>query len=594
MTKFSFIWFLIVLFTVPAAYGQKKVRYKDIFALLSTKQYEQAEPFLKQYVKEKDADPSAYLFMGLIFQEKASKTDILKQTPAALANMDSSIRFFDQAYKLIDEREVRRNKEYYQAYNRRDLRTGEFGVKLSDIQFDIEKRKEGLRERIDKVKMVKHYFSLADTLYKKTNALYGAIRKTFPTERQLYLRADENTLKELTTLAMRFDSCTKAFEHYKASSSNLGKTGYNQEMTLTEIVDYTKDGMSPADFYQDELNVWDYKKFAEKSRGVIEKEIVPMREHLITYDIEINKLRDRLNTDSVSVRSDLTKLIDRLLYEQLRKFDPEPLPMEVFSLKTADLEYRSALLENAPEKDSMDVHFQLTRLKTELKFLDRLDSIANKLSEENIDQKALDYNHFIANTYSSTVVLKSYVKALKEYSEREKRRKDEELSFRIKSLDWILDGNDSIPLGAGLVSSRYRPLFTSLEKYTLGLHINDTASADGYFYTITPARKPEVKVVFPVDKSSFKERTLPATKGLSYSDAAGQIFFVLLYSNQPAKEKYPATLAKIYRSDGLAWSNNYQLPFQPKEIVLRQDTGEVTLKNEAQQIVIDKNGKVIR
>jgi hypothetical protein len=593
MTKFGFVWFLALLLAVQAAYGQK-VKYKDIFALLSTKQYETAEPFLKRYLKENDDNPNAYLFMGLIFQEKSTKTDILKQTPVALAYMDSSIRFFDQAYKLIDEREVRKNKEYYQSYNRRDLRTGEFGVKLSDIQFDIEKRKEGLRERIDKVKMVKHYFSLADSLYKKSHALYGALHNSFSTERQLYLRAQDSTLKDLGTLTLRFDSCVKAFEHYKTSSSNLGKTGYNQTLGLKEIDDYVKDGLSQADFYQDELAVWDYKKFAEKSRGVIEKEILPMREHLISYDIEINKLRDKLNTDSISVRNDLTKLIDKLLYDQLRKFDPDPLPMEVFSLKTADLEYRSTLLENKPMKDSANVHLQMTMINGEQRLLSKLDSIASKLSSENLDEKALDYNHFIVNTYSNTVVLKSYVNALKEYAERQKREKNEERSFRLKALDWIVDGQDSIPLGADLSSNRFKPLFTSMEKYTIGLNLTDSMNANGYFYTITPARKPEVKVMFPVDKTSFRPKTLPGTKGLSYADAAGQLYFVLLYSNQPSKEKYPVTLAKIYRSDGLAWSHNYQLAFLPKEIVLKQDTGEVTLKNESQQIVIDKNGKVMK
>jgi hypothetical protein len=100
--------------------------------------------------------------------------------------------------------------------------------------------------------------------------------------------------------------------------------------------------------------------------------------------------------------------------------------------------------------------------------------------------------------------------------------------------------------------------------------------------------------LFPVDKLSFKERKLPMTKGLTYSDATGQIYFVLLYSEKVNKDKYPATLAKIYRSDGLAWSNNYQLPFIPKEIQLKQDTGEVTIKNDTQQTVIDKNGKVVK
>jgi len=160
MTKIGLTQFL-VLILISAAYGQK-VKYKDIYALLSTKQFEQAEPFLKRYLKETTDNPNAYLFMGNIFQEKSSANDILKQTDLAIANMDSAIYFYDRAYKTIDDREVRKNKEYYQHYSRRDLRTGDFGVKLSDIQFDIEKRMQALKEKIDKVRMTKHFFSPAD------------------------------------------------------------------------------------------------------------------------------------------------------------------------------------------------------------------------------------------------------------------------------------------------------------------------------------------------------------------------------------------------------------------------------------------------
>jgi hypothetical protein len=593
MTKVGFMKFIMLFLLIPAAYGQK-VKYKDIFALLSTKQYEQAEPFLKKYLKSNDDNPNAFLFMGIIFQEKASKTDILKQTSLVLANMDSAVLFFDKAYKDIDEREARKNKEYYQMYNRRDLRTGEFGVKLSDIQFDLEKKKESLRERADRVKMVKHYFSLADTLYKKSHLLFTSIQKTFPSERQFYLRADEKSLKDLQLLSSRFDSCSKAVENYKNSSTTLGKTGYNQVFSVGEIKDFNKDGSTLADFYKDEVLLWDYKKFAEKSQSIIAKEILPMREHLISYDIEINKLRDKLNTDSASVSSDLTKLIDKLLYEQLKKFDPDPLPMEVFSLKTFDLEYRSALLDHKKLTDTSDVHLRLTITKTENHLLHKLDSIADKLSKDDIDEKALDYQHFITNTYSNTIVLKSYIKALKEYADREKRKQSTITEFRLKALDWLIDGADSIPLKATLSTVKFKPLFTAEEKYTLGLQLRDSVNAEGYFYTIIPTRKPEVKAMFPVDKVAFKERKLPVTRALSYTDGAGQIYFVLLYSEQRSKEKYSATLAKIYRSDGLAWSNNYQLAFIPKEIVLKPETGEVTIKNEAQQIVVDKNGKVLK
>src|SRR5688572_4076740 len=594
MTKVALIKFLLLcLFLSTTAYGQK-VKYKDIFGLLSTKQYEAAEPFLKRYLKENDDNPNAYLFMGTIFHEKSGKDDILKQTERAIANMDSAIYFYDKAHKTITEKEVKKNDEYYVLYNRRDLRTGEFGVKLSDIHFDLEKKMEGLRERIDRLKMVKHYFILADTLYKKSNALFRSIQGNFKSENELYLRADDPGISTLTSLAIKFDSTTKAFENYKASLSSLGKSGYSQVMVLKEIVDFKKDGASPADFYQDELQVWNYKKFADHAKLVIEKEIVPMREHLLSYDIEINKLREKLNQDSVSVKSDLTALIDKLLMEKLKKFDPDPLPMEVFSLKISDLEYRSTVLESKILKDSSDVHAQLDQVNKESHYLGRLDSISTKMMAEDLDKKAADYNHFVVNTYSNTIVLKSYVKALNEFAERERRRIDKKLSHLKSSLQWLKVLPDSVPLFTDARQSKFKPLIVVSEKFTAGLQIKDSINADGYFYTITSSRVPDVRVTFPVDKTSFKEARMPTTKSLTYSDAAGQIYFVLVYSEKAKDGKYATTLAKIYRSDGLAWSNNYSIGFVPKEISFKQDTGELNIKNDTQLSVIDKNGKVIK
>jgi hypothetical protein len=593
MSKFALIKLVLIFLVVQTAYSQK-VKYKDIFGLLSGKQYESAEPFLRKYLKENTDNPNAYLYMGIIQQEKSAKEDILKNTTKAIAHMDSAIFFFDKAYKSLTEKEVKRNDEYYQIYNRRDLRTGDFGVKLSDIQFDLEKRMEGLREKIDRVKMVKYYFTLADSFYRKSNALYTSIQRSYPSERELFLRSDEKTVAELTTLTNRYDSCIKAFENYKASTANLGaKTGYNQVLVKNEIKDFSKDGTSHANFYQDELEIWDYKKFAEQTRKTIEQEIGPMREHLVSYDVEINKLREKLSSDSVSVNSDLTKLIDKMLMDQLKKFDPDPLPMEVFSLKIADLEYRSVVLENKANTDSTNVLLKLDHVSKASKSLAKLDSIAGKLMSENIEKEAEDYNHFVTNTYGNVIVLKSYVKALKEYAERERKVVDMRIKSANSALLWIISSPDSIPLFTGNARSRFKPLLVVNDAYTSGLAYKDSLTVDGYFFTITPSRVPDIKTIFPVDKSAFKDARLSAAHSFVYGDPAGQVFYVLIYSDRAGKDgKYQATLAKIYRSDGLAWNYNYSLLFSPKEMIFKPETSEIIIRADVMQSVIDKNGKI--
>lgn len=596
MGKVAFFRFLIpFLLFGPLCSAQKKIKYKDIFGLLMVKQYEQAEPFLKTYLKENDDNPNAYLFMGTIYHEKSGKDDVLKQTSLAIAHMDSAIQFYKKAYQTITEKEVKRNDEFYQSYNRRDLRTGEFGVKLSDIQFDLEKKMEGLRERIDRVKMVKHYFTLADTLYKKSTALYSSIIAPFEKEKEFYLRADEGTIKSLQALSLRFDSCVKAFDQYRGSLATVGKTGYAPAMTRNEIKEFRKDGLSGADFFVDDLQVWDYKLFAQKAKESIETDIFPIREHLISYDVEINKLREKLNTDSVSVRNDLTKLINKLLLDQLKKYDPEPLPTDVFSVKIADLDYKSILLENKPLKDSVNLHVQVDMARRALKSVQRLDSVAARLLSRDLEYEITNYNYFVTNTYSNGTVLKSFIKVVKEYAERERKVREEELANRLNSLQWMVLDADSIPLFMDAHGKKFKPLAVVDEKYTAGIRVADSLKISGYFYSITPSRIPDIKVSFPVETNLTERSALATAHSLTYSDASGQIFFVLVFSEKPTKEnKYAATVAKIYRSDGLAWSTNYTLPFIPKEVAFRNDTGEFVMRADAQETVVDKNGKLLR
>lgn len=578
-----------VFFVTSVTFAQK-VKYKDLYGLLSTKQYEQAEPFLKKYLQENDDNPNAFLYMGIIYQEKSAKGDILKQTSVVVKNMDSAVYFFDKANKTIDEREVRKNKEYYQAYNRRDLRTGDFGVKLSDIQFDLEKKMEGLRERIDRLKMVKYYFTFTDSLYKSTNKLFNTLREPYANENEFFLRSDENTLNKLELLASRFDSTLKFFENYKASLQNLGNAGYNQRLQLDEITDFKKDGGSLSNLFESDIRFWDYKKFAVRSSEIIDKEIIPMRELLVSYDVELNKLREKLNSDSVSVKSELTKIIEKLVNKELRKFDNDPLPVNIFAMKIADLEYKSTLLENKALRDSMDVHFQLKLIQAEQRCLDKLDSMATKLSTIDLDKQILNYQHFIANTYSNGVILQSYVKAEKEYAQREKQQVKNRVSEREMALHWIIADGDSIPLSLENRQSVYKPLAVEDEKYTIGLTYADSLNASGYFCTITPSRLPDLKVNFPVDKINFKADQLSELKALT-ANSDDQVYYIVLYSDKLVKDNYPATMAKIYRSDGLAWSNNYSLKFIPTEILYKQDTGELTLKADQQVAVFDKNGK---
>ncbi|MCU0384190.1 MAG: hypothetical protein MUF68_09010, partial [Cyclobacteriaceae bacterium] len=82
-------------------------------------------------------------------------------------------------------------------------------------------------------------------------------------------------------------------------------------------------------------------------------------------------------------------------------------------------------------------------------------------------------------------------------------------------------------------------------------------------------------------------------KSLLAMDPAAQVFFVVIYSESKAgKEgKYPVTVAKIYRSDGLAWQNDYLVDGIPSSANFI--SGELSISTaDALVYTIDKNGKL--
>ncbi len=248
-------------------------------------------------------------------------------------------------------------------------------------------------------------------------------------------------------------------------------------------------------------------------------------------------------------------------------------------------------METKRYRDSANVYLHLELTKAEIKRLRKVDSLAVKLMMRNIDEETLNYQHFVTSTYNSATLLKSWIKAEREYADREMKRKYEELALRTESINWLISGNDSIPLNT-LRKSKFKPVLVD-SKYTVGILFSDSLNGEGYFYNITPSRKPTIKARFALDKPNLKERVLHLTKAQITSDPGENVFFILLWLDKTVKDQYPATLAKIYRSDGLSWNTNLMLPFVPEAMQFRPDTGDLlVMAGEDKTLLIDKAGKV--
>lgn len=589
--RFLLVVGLFLVFT-SSSFGQK-VKYKDLIELLKAKRFEEAEPFLKRYLKETNDNPNALLYMGIIYHEKSLKADVLKHTALQQSFSDSALLFLDKAAKTITEREVK--KDYYEAYTRRDMRTGEFGVKLSDIQLDIDTRQKSIRDRKEKVMNLRKHFDAAQQVYTRTQATYSAITAGFGSTTDFYLQHTDATLKGFKLLEQQYDSLKQEFSSYRVVLQSLGKTAYNQSLDEDDIDNVVKDGRTPADFFADQVKIWDYTGWAKQSSEVIQKEIIPVREHLVSYDIEINKLGEKLRKDSVSVRSDLSKLVDRMLMSVLAKYDPKPMPLSLFAMKMAELEFGSDLADHRTTRDSVNLVFRLWQTKKELHDLVRLDSLASIMSGYQFEADVANYQHFIAHAYGNSAVLQTYVRTTKEFSEREIKKRREVMSKMESTLSWVIDGTDSIAISpAAQRESRFKPLVIVPEKMVAGLVFKDTV-ATGFLYNITPSRIPGAKGFFAVD-STFKRRNLPVLKGIGATDALGQTYFAILYSEVPTGKVFRTTVCRVSTTGGLEWARNFSLELPPANATYFPESQELSimLKSSAGEkriVTLDKSGK---
>ncbi len=588
-----------VLFLVLAAGNSvlgQKIKYKELFILLNAKDYDNAEPFLKRYLKVNDDNPNAYLFMAIIYEHKAGKRDILKETEQYVMFLDSAVYFYGLADKGMTEKEVSKNDEYYQMDSRRDMRSGEFGVSLSDVKLRIETGIK-LKERSKLAKLLKTQFVASEKAYQDAAALFGGIQLKYSDQKRLYLQADDSLIHSLRRLAEIADSCHARFMDYKSTSKALIKTGYNQELNKQEISDFKLE-VKLADFYANEIKVQDFSGWVLHVIEVIEKEIQPLKKLLVARDIEINAIHQHLKKDSVSVRQEVALLRSKD-FPELKKIDSNPLPLQIFAMKEAELDFASQVVEDRHLRDSANLHLQLNGLRKEMAYAKALDSIASFLIERNMEEESANYQHFVNTAYGSPVYLKTLVRSTKELALREIIHRESVVKRKTESLRWIVDGADSIPLFNEVsVTSRFRPLTLQEEKFTSGLSFTDSVGV-GYFYSITPSRKAGIKAVYPVNKDAFKKRYISVTKGLTTQDAQGMVYFILTFQEAKFKDKYKATLTKIYKVEGLAWSVDVDFDQVPTEMIFSMESSEVSIKTrssigEVFLTMFNRDGKLVK
>ncbi|MFY0628397.1 MAG: hypothetical protein JXR07_19025 [Reichenbachiella sp.] len=612
--KLSLLIGLMVLLITSNLEAQK-IKYKDLFPILNAKSWEEGIPKLKLFLADpKNSDnANGNLQMGLFFEDMVKKLDLISDSTQILKMADSAVIYLTKSKTLITEKELKKNDEFYQAFYRRDLRTGEFGIKISDVQLDIEKKLQSLGTIAKQGPDIYANLYTASAANDFAFAAYTGMTKRFDNISELYLIADKGLIDTLQMMADKELILKEAFDDVRNAVSKIGKKGYSPELEFQPIEKFGEDGLSEIDFFQNDVMAWEYGEWAYEIQNYIKDHIGSLKEDVIAFNSKLKAENELLKGLEITPFEDLTKDVEPTIVERLKGLDENPFPVKLFTvlIKKNEYDFITKPSLNPRMGDEDDVDYQLMMTDSLVSILDEIEKDVDLLHDEYLASSKKKYGSLV-DAYGGEFGLIKFRQQYEAFLEKARSKWNEKNEYFTLKAQWGVseDGVDSIYLNTNIDSmyhvdnkSDYFSVATmkddSSNTYVIGMDFK-AGENKGFMAMISNSRRIVWKENFEITK--FKFDSTQYLTGLFLPSQKERKSAYLYSSKEVEVENLVVVSAKNVGE--IAWTNELAVSNSPvevkfndlvKETVLYMKTEE-EMENmsdgEVAYYVIDRSGKV--
>ncbi|MEP2024460.1 MAG: hypothetical protein ABJH98_13710 [Reichenbachiella sp.] len=502
-----------------SSFAQKKIKYdKDIFPLIEAKNYDEAMPLLWSFLSDpKNAEePNANLQVGLYYEGLVDQYHIVSDSTAILGASDTAVVYLTKAKTLITEKELKKNDEFYQAFHRRDLRTGDFGIKISDVQLDIEKKLQSLRNVNKYAKSIYADLYSINSANELSMATYKALSSQYPNINDLYLMASEELKDSLVTVIDKNTEIKEKFENVRDAVSRIGKKGYSPELEWKEISVYGEDGLSTVDFFANDVVAWNYGLWAENTHDVIKRDVFRLKSQISQTMKDIKLESNQINSGSGILNEKPITALDSSLLADIDKFDEQALSKDLLIIQLSENKFDYLTNESINERlaNIDDVDYQLAVSDSVVQLIGIMEKSVATLVEPGITIGTKKYGELVNETYGGDIGLIKYRKEMEaKLTSAKSKWSNYNEQYRIRARWGVSeDGLDSLYLIPRMDTtyvphdfSKFYSIVSmkddSSNTYVVGLEFKG-ATDKGFVAKINNARKIEWKKNFAL--TSFK------------------------------------------------------------------------------------------
>ncbi len=468
-------WFLIyitVLLVLPTQ--AQKIKYKDLFPLLEAKNYDQAEPQLRIFLsEEKNADEAnAHYQYALLMEKYFQEGDILLDTSSTSAYADTTIAFYRLAKGLITEKELKKNDQYYQSFYRRDLRTGDFGIKISDVHLDIEKRIEAVELRRQQTRELHQRLASIKETENSMIMAYNNLVTSYESYYDFILKADFEEISALGTLAdFQFLMITKSKE-IKETATTLGLEGQYESLEFQPLASEFTGVIGIMTTLDGTLETYDIDEWVGKAKLDINGDISYLKRLFQTTDEQLVKGKEDLLKGDW--RANFPTEVPEDMIQLSEKYDPDNGPTDLVAARINE-NIIIALSDTVISKDwtdSLKIAYHVETCDSIKGHLGEMTALLSGLGDK-LSNSTTYYSKFFTSRYENLDGAIAYVNDLAKWTDDQIVKWDTVSAFWDMRNNWGISETDTISLN---------PVDTSFtgDYFTLGKWVVDDYDVISY------------------------------------------------------------------------------------------------------------------
>lgn len=580
----------------------QKVKYKDLFILLKAENYQDGEDYLRKFLATNPEHPHANYSMGKMLQFYMQKQNVLTEKKVLIALADSAIMFYDNALNYITEKNVKKHDDdYYAEFKRRNLRSGKFEVKISDVQLDVENRKKEIKEFMESVKTLNRHFDVGRSFYDSCRLIYKNFTTSAPSLNELYFTTGAHELERLRDLEKLYDSAKYHLNIYRSIRKELAPTKEVQAVIEKAIEQYLHDGINEPNFYGKEIELWNYKLWAKSMVDFIGRRIYPLKKRMVAYDLKLEQLHDKIISDSLDERSDIFRLATENVGRDLRDYDNTSLPAAIYNYRIAEINYHSTVNYWYLEvQDTSNIGLKLDALLNLKNQLSSLGKLIVKLEDANNEKEQRIFKDFINERYDGKIGFAAFLKEQVSFVHMDSVQleawktivleQDKVALWKTDSISLIV-GNQSIN-GDSIKYSTF--MIDSLSERAVEFYAWQEKNDSLFFaFGIAPSSR-SLDTLFTV--SAMAGLFDNGMMGGYLTDSINHAERVWVFTNSKNnKGNYSAQIILTDARRGVTWTTTTKLTENPVSLKYDPELEEFFLYNDKEKpiITIDKGGAIV-